>query len=196
MNIKEERSNPEITKRVESFLLDKITDNPNEVYSMKDLESLVKSHLQTQYPRVDISPHVAWALDMLHANRMIKRVGPGQWQSIDGPDPAYSERLTGYSPEGEFVRRGKSFLGSMGTTERKKFNREVEKATISAKMLKTAGLDQKGVYDALTKGGSTQFHPVAVKMAIKKVFSLPGSPDPSIDDPDVDPSIFGVDFEK
>lgn len=191
-----ERENQDITKKIESFLLDKITDNPNDVYSTKDLESVVKDQFQNQYGNVDVNPHVAWALDMLHSNKMIKRVGPGQWESVDGPDPVYSDRVTGYSPEGEFSRRGKNFLGTMGFTERKNFNREVEKAETSVKLLKGAGFDAKKVYDALTKSSGTNFHPVAIKLAIRKVFSLPGLPLDRDNEPEVDPSVFaGNDIE-
>lgn len=196
MIVDEDRTNPEITKKIESFLLDLVTEHPNEVYSAKDLESLVSSHLNSQYPGVQLTSHVPYAMNMLWSNQMVKLVGPNQWQSVDGPDPVYKERPGGYAPEGEFARRGKNFLSSMGTSDRKKFNQEVEKASISAKMLKNAGMDEKQVYDALAKGGSTQFHPVAIKMAIKKVFSLPGTQSDSGEDVDIDPSIFGVDFEK
>lgn len=196
MIINEERSNPEITKKIESFLLDTLTDNPNEIYSTKDLEALVKTQFQTQYQGVDVLPHVSWAVDMLHSNQMIKRVGPGQWQSVDGSDPVYSDRSTGYAPEGEFSRRGRNFLNSLGITDRKKFNREVDKATVSAKILKTAGMNEEQIYDALAKSDGTQFHPVAIKIAIRKVFSLPKLQSDPEKKTDIDPSIFGVDFEK
>lgn len=191
----EERTNPEITKKVESFLLDTLTNNPNEVYSLKDLEQLIVSNFQNQYQGVNVNPHVAWALDMLHANQMIKRVGPGKWQSVDGPDPVYTDRSTGYSPEGEFSRRGKNFIGVGKTTDRKNFNREVSKAEVSVKLLKNAGFDPKQAFDALSKGDGTQFHPVAIKLAIRKVFSLPGTPSDLNKDvgPEIDPSVFDSD---
>ena len=46
----------------------------------------------------------------------------------------------------------------------------------------------------MTKEGGTKFNPVAIKVAIRKVFALPvGTTEPQ---DDVDPSIFGIDFEK
>ena len=96
----EEISNPEITKVVESILLDFISENPTGAFKNADLEDEVRSKLGDKYQGVNILPHVSWALDMLHSNRMVKKIGPGVWQSIDGPDPVYAERQTGYSPEG------------------------------------------------------------------------------------------------
>lgn len=193
----ETRSNPEITKEVESILLDLISDNPNNAYTNKQLEQDIKNKLGNKYAGVDILPHVSWALDMLHSNRLVKKIGPGLWQSVDGPDAVYADRQTGYSPEGEYTKRGKNFLQNMGATERKKFNRDVNGAEVSVKMLKQAGLDEKQIFDSLVKNQGTKFNPVAIKVAIRKVFALPGTIGTGGgDETEIDPSIFGVDFEK
>jgi hypothetical protein len=189
------RENPGITKEIEPILLDIITANPNDSFTDKNLEPLVKNKISDKYKGVDILSHISLALDMLHSNKFVKRIGPGIWQSVDGPDPVYSDRSTGYSPEGEFARRGKNFLGSMGTSERKKFNQDVSGAEVSVKMLKSAGLSEKQIFDSLTKTSATKFNPVAIKVAIRKVFALPGTPGTG-DGEEVDPSIFGIDFEK
>lgn len=171
--INEEKSNPEITKKIESIILDLVSKNEMESYSIEDFEHFIKKDFGDEYEGVDIKAHVAWALDMLHANNLVKRVGPGIWQSIDGPDNVYSERSTGYAPEGEFARRGKNFLQKMSPTARKEFNKDVKTAEVSVKMLRNAGYDEQKVFDALTKGSTTKFNPVAVKVAIRKIFSLP-----------------------
>jgi hypothetical protein len=194
--ITESRTNPEITKQIESALLDIISENPTKVYDSEQLEHEIRPKMGNQFSGVNILTHIGWALDMLHTNRFVKKVGPALWQSVDGPDPVYAERQTGYSPEGEFTRRGKNFLGTMSSTERKKFNLDVGGAESSVKLLKNSGMDEKEIYDTLANNTGTKYNPVAIKVAIRKVFRLPGVGGSPTDEPEVDPSIFSVDFEK
>jgi hypothetical protein len=194
--IPEARTNPEITKQIESALLDVISENPTKVYDSEHLEQSIRPKIGNQFSGVNILAHIGWALDMLHTNRFVKKVGPALWQSVDGPDPVYAERQTGYSPEGEFTRRGRNFYGDMDDKSRKKFNLDVGGAESSVKLLKNAGMDEKQIYDTLMSSTGTKYNPVAIKVAIRKVFRLPGVGDKPINEPEVDPSVFGVDIEK
>jgi hypothetical protein len=195
----EAKTNPEITKKVESILLDIFSENENQSYPTKELEQLVKDKIDVTFKGVNILPHVSWALDMLHANSLIKKVAPGTWESVDGPDPVYVERSTGYAAPGEFARRGSNFTGTNGGSNRKEYNDQLKAAETSVKMLKRAGFSPKEVYDAMTKQESgTKFNPVAVKVMIKKAFSLPGIVDTNSDldhNSDIDMSIFGNDID-
>ena len=198
INFNEEKANQGITKELELVLLDILTDHKNDAYHPTELAKLAKEKMSDKYKNVDMTGHITYALDMLHSNHMVKRVGSNIWQSIDGPDPVYSDRVTGYAPEGEYVKRGKNFLGNMSGTERKKFNTDLSSAETSVKMLKRAGMtQQQQVYDAIIKSeNGTKFNPVAVKVAIKRIFSLPGLTTPTTDPiDDIDPSIFGNDID-
>jgi hypothetical protein len=197
MNTNEIRSNPNITNEIEPALLDIISENPTKVFTNKQLEQEVRPKIDPKFQSVNITTHVAMGMNSLFGNQFVKKVGPGLWQSIDGPDPVYAERRTGYAPEGEYVRRPGNFYTDMDANGRKNFNLDVKGAESSVKLLKQAGYDEKKIYDTLiNNSGGTKYNPVAIKVAIRKVFRLPGISGGQIDDPDIDPSIFGVDFEK
>jgi hypothetical protein len=191
-------ANERITKEVESILLDIFSDNPIESYPAKDLVDMVANKISDKYRGIDLASYVNWAADLLYSNRLIKKVGPNIWQSIDGPDPIYADRSTGYAPEGEFAPRGKNFLSSnMSPTDRKQFNSDFRKAEVSVKMLKTVGMTPKETFDALKE--TNNFNMIAVKIAIKKIYALPnGKNDIEKSGDDIDLSIFGndIDFEK
>ena len=159
--------NKGVTKDIESFLLDLLSDNPDEPYHLKDLSLMVNRRFAMKYGD-DLAYHIARAIDMLTFNKMAKKVAPNTWESIDGPDDEM-ERTGGYAPEGEFAHRTYK-VGAADTSHIKKFNDEIKKAELSVKMLKNMGQSRDQAQQNLLNSGN--FHPVAVKLAIKKSFAL------------------------
>ncbi len=159
--------NKHVTKDVESYLLDSFSDNPEETFTIKEIQSMVGRKFRSMYGD-DLKAHAAWALDMLHYNGLIKRVAPGTFESIDGPDEVYTERETGHAPEGEFSNRGKNTKGIVPIGSRKEFNQEIGKALVSARMLKNMGKDEHQISGLMTHD---KFNPVATKIALKQVFN-------------------------
>ena len=159
--------NKGVTKDIESFLLDLLSDNPDEPYHLKDLSRLVNRRFAMKYGD-DLEYHIARAIDMLTFNKMAKKVAPNTWESIDGPDDEM-ERAGGYAPEGEFARRTYK-VGAADTSHIKKFNEEIRKAEMSVKMLKNMGQGRDQIQQSLIDSGN--FHPVAVKLAIKNAFPI------------------------
>ena len=159
-----DKQNKDVTKKIQDWLLDLFSENPSEPYHTKELLTLVKREFAQEYG-YELEAHTAWALDMLHFNNMIKRVAPATYESIDGTDPVHTERETGHSPEGEFSARGfdvKKLEKATGTPFRQKY----AKAELSVKMLKNMGYNEERILAATQK----DFDPVAVKLAIKKLF--------------------------
>ena len=160
------KQNKDVTKKIEDWLLNLFSENPSEPYHTKELLELVRREFSHEYG-LELEAHTAWALDFLHFNNMIKRVAPGTYESIDGPDPVHTERETGHAPEGEFSGRGfnvKKLDKATGTPFRQKYG----KAELSVKMLKNMGKNEDEVRNILTDSGN--FDPVAVKLALKKIF--------------------------
>lgn len=160
-------NNKHITKDVEAFLLDIFSADAAEAYTYKELRAMANTKFRSTYG-IDLKAHVSWAIDMLHYNSLIKRVAPGTFESVDGPDDVYTERETGHAPEGEFSNRGKNTSGvkrDIGT--RKEFNAELSKSLWTVKMLKNLGRSKDEILDTLPP---TEYNPVALKLAIKQIF--------------------------
>lgn len=159
-------SNKNVTKEIESLLLNTISDNPEEAFTYKELKSLAKSKLGAKYGD-GLDAHVGWALDMLHFNNMVKRVAPGTFQSVDGPDEVYTERETGHAGEGEFSNRGKNVKGIVRVGSKSEFNKELSKSLVSVRLLKNMGHSESQIISELPPD---KFNPVAVKLAVKQMF--------------------------
>ena len=163
-------SDKKVTREIEDYLLDIFSESTDEPFSRKELMEKVRSKFSSEYGW-DIEAHVAWALDMLHANHLIKRVAPGTWEADEGPDDVYSERETGYAPEGEFAQRGRNFY-LQDTSEIKnktEWNHEFSKSDLSVKMLKNLGKSEKDIEEYLS-AGEHPYNRVALKVALKKHF--------------------------
>lgn len=188
-----EKANDRITIDVENILLDIFSDNPTLPLTVGELVVKVKTKLPEKYKNVNVDAHVNWALDMMHANNLIKRVGPATWEAVEGPDDVYSQRATGHAGEGEFANRGKNFTGSSGSMTRQSFNQQYQKALTSAKLLKSAGFSQSDAEKAMLNAGG--FHSVAVKAAVKMVYKMPtgNSPADELGAEDVK-DLFGVEI--
>ena len=161
-----EIGNKNVSKDIETYLLDIFSQDEANAFTYKELKGMVKSKFGSKYGD-DLDVHVNWALDMLHFNNLIKRVAPGTFQSIDGPDDVYTERETGHSPEGEFSNRGKNVKGVVKIGSKSDFNKELGKAVISVRMLKNLGHSEERIKSELP---SDKFNSVAVKLAIKQIF--------------------------
>jgi hypothetical protein len=158
--------NKGVTKEIENYLFDVLTDNPEEPFHVKDLFRMVHRKFSNKYGD-DLLSHTAWALNMLAFNKLAKKVAPGTWESYDGPDDEI-ERAGGYAPEGEFARRSYRVYGPISGDNKLSFKHYMDKAEMSVKMLKNMGDDRKTILNKLSD--KKNFHPVAVKLAIKKIF--------------------------
>jgi hypothetical protein len=158
--------NKKVTKDIENYLLSIFAEDEEIPYTTKELISMVKRKFGSKYGD-DLQSHTSWALDFLHFNKIIKRVGPGLWESSDGPDEIYTERETGHAEEGEFSHRGYNVRDTSHPKNKIDFNHEMAKADLSVKMLKNMGKNKEQVESALTSAG---FNPVCLKLAIKKYF--------------------------
>ena len=157
-------TNPAITKKLESFLFDFFVDCP-EPFHLKEIVQTVKEKLSSEY-QVKWENYVVWTLDLFHCNNLIKRVAPGTYESVDGPDDVYSERETGHVGEGEYVRRSVNFKGGIGKSYTKKlFNQELEKCEMAVSLLKV-NHDKDWIKVSLLKA---DFHPVAVKLSLRGI---------------------------
>jgi hypothetical protein len=146
---------------------------------------MVKSKVKSDYSHMDLEAHVAFALDMLHANRIVKRVAPRTWEADSGPDEPDSERLTGYAPEGEFAHRGRDFSRTAGVKNakpgmtQKEYNHMYGMADLSVKYFQKAGKTPEEIIKTLDAAPSFMgkiFARVAIRMAVKDNFNLPFSP--------------------
>ena len=162
--------NKGVTKAIEDYIFDILAAAPEEPFHTKDLFKKVQRKLASQYGD-DLLPHTAWALNMLAFNKLAKKVAPGTWESSDGPDDEI-ERIGGYAPEGEFARRSYKVYGPISSSDRQNFRQESGKAEMSAKMLKNMGKSRDQVLSDLTNSGN--FHPIALKLAVKKIFDGEG----------------------
>lgn len=162
--------NKGVTKAIEDFLFDILASDPEEPFHTKDLFRKVKRKFSSQYGD-DLLSHTAWALNMLAFNRLAKKVAPATWESVDGPDEEI-ERIGGYAPEGEFARRSYKVYGPMSSSDKRNFKHETDKAEVSVKMLKNMGRTPEEIIASLNS--EKGFHPVAVKLAVKKAFDLLG----------------------
>lgn len=160
--------NKNVTKEIESFLLDKLSAEPDQPWSVKELTMMAKRRFSNKFGD-ELTPHVSWAVDMLHFNKLIKRVAPGTWESIDGPDEVFTERETGHAPEGEFVARGYDTRDTSNPRNKADFRHEMSKADLSVKMLKNMGKSREDIHKMLTSS-EKPFNSVAVKLALKKYF--------------------------
>jgi hypothetical protein len=160
--------NNRVTKDIESYLLDLFSDHPEDPHSYKELNSRVKRKFSSTYGD-DLLPHTKWAIDTLHFNKLIKRVAPGVFESIDGPDEVYTERETGHAPEGPMATRGYNVTSKETSRFKSKsdFNLELDKALLSVRMLKNMGKTRTEVESMLLSGN---FNPVTSKLALKKIF--------------------------
>lgn len=157
-----------VTKAIEDYVFDILAAYPEEPFHTKDLFRKVHRKFSRDYGD-DLLSHTAWALNMLAFNRLAKKVAPGTWESADGPDDEI-ERMGGYAPEGEFARRSYKVYGPMSTKNKQEFKWATDKAESSVTILKNAGDSREVILDKLSleKG----FHPIAVKLAIKKMFPI------------------------
>ena len=160
--------NKNVTKEIESYLLDKLSSEPDQPWTKKELTGMVKRRFSGKYGD-DLESHTAWALDMLHFNKLVKRVAPGTFESIDGPDDVFTERETGHAPEGEFVARGYDTRDTSNPRNSSDFRHELGKADLSVKMLKNMGKSKKDI-ELMLNSGEKPFNSVAVKLALKKYF--------------------------
>lgn len=161
---RDEKPNQKITKDIENYLLDLFTADPEMPITRKELIYWAKK----KFGGSDIEPHVNWALNMLDYNRIIKKVAPGTYESVDGPDDEFKERETGYSPEGEFSARSHDTTRDTSKPKNKEdFKHEMYKADFGVKTLKNLGKDKAQVEAALT---AANFNPVCLKLALKKYF--------------------------
>ncbi len=158
--------NKNVTKEIENYLLDKFSEDENQPYTKKELVGMIKRKFSGKFGD-DLGPHTNWALDMLHFNKLIKRVAPGTFESVDGPDDIYTERETGHSPEGEFSPRGYDIRDTSRPKNKADFNHEMAKTDLSVKMLKNMGKTKEQIGAALT---TANFNPVALKLTLKKYF--------------------------
>lgn len=160
--------NKGVTKAIEDYIFDILAARPEEPFHTKDLFTMARRKFSGQYGD-DLLPHTAWALNMLAFNKLAKKVAPGTWESYDGPDDEI-ERSGGYAPEGEFARRSYRVYGPITPQQRQEFKHSTDKAETSVKMLKTSGMSKDQILSALT--AEKGFHPVAVKIAVKKYFQI------------------------
>jgi hypothetical protein len=167
---KENKHGDKVTKDIEAYLLDLFSENNEEPFPLKELTVLVRNKFSSIHGW-DLEAHVAWACDMLHANHLIKRVAPGVWEADEGPDEVYSERQTGYAPEGEFAHRGQNFnlKDTSNFKSKAEYNHELGKADWSVNMLKNMGKNADDIKTMLSSGDHP-YNPVALKIAIKKHF--------------------------
>ena len=160
-----------ITKDVEEQIVNLFSTNNGTPATYKEILEYVESKLGFGASWVNgLDAHVAWALDMIHSNNLIKRVGPRIWEAVEGPDDVYSERETGYAPEGEFVNRGRNFNSQPTFKTKVEFNREMDKAESSVKILKEMGKTKDEAFKMLINSTGTVFNPVAVKVSLNKLF--------------------------
>jgi hypothetical protein len=160
--------NKNVTKEIERFLLDKFAAEPEQPWSIKELIAVAKRKFSNKFGD-ELAPHVSWAVDMLHFNKLIKRVAPGVWESVDGPDEVFTERETGHAPEGEFMNRGFDTRDTSHPRNKADFRHEMSKADLSVKMLKNMGKSREDIHKMLSSGDKP-FNAVALKLAFKKYF--------------------------
>jgi hypothetical protein len=164
--------NKNVTKDIEQYLIDLFSKNEDEPFHNKELLVKIRRKFAAKYGW-GLDVHLAWALDALHFNQLIKRVAPGTFEAISGPDDVYSERETGHAPEGEFSKRGYNVYVKQGygdsESSKQAFNAEMRKVEISVKMLKNLGWSAQQIQDELNKFPD-KFKPVLIKLAIKRIF--------------------------
>jgi hypothetical protein len=160
--------NRNVTRDVENYLLNVFSENPDQPFTNRELISMVKRKFSSVYGN-DLDGNVVWALDAMHFNKLTKRVAPGTWESIVGPDAIFTERETGYAPAGEFIRRGYDTKNITHPKNKGEFKSEIDKADLSIKMLKNMGKSEDEIKSML-QSGETPFNPVAVKLSLKKHF--------------------------
>ena len=156
-----------VTTDIENYLFDLFAAEPENPYTKKELYAIVRRKFSGKYGS-DLKPHVNWALNKLDFNKLAKKVAPGTYENIDGPDDEYAERETGYAPEGEFA--GRSFDVRKDTSKpknRQDFKHEMFKSDFGVRTLKNLGKNKKEVEDALL---AANFNPVCLKLALKKHF--------------------------
>jgi hypothetical protein len=162
-------SKEKVSREVEDAILDIVAASPEEPFHFKELLAKIRARLAGKWGW-DLETHVAYALDMLHTNSLIKRVAPNTYESPEGPDDVYSERATGHAPEGEFVQRGRDFTrDTSNPVSKSDWRHEMSKADLSVKMLKNMGKDEATIRSMLLSGDKP-FNRVAVEVAIKKYF--------------------------
>ena len=159
-----------VSHDVENYILDIISERADEPFTFKELLEMIRNKYQSEYGW-DLEGHVVWALDMLHANSLIKRVAPNTYEMPEGPDDVYSERVTGHAPEGEFVPRGKNFMMQDTSQFKNKteYNHELGKADWAVNMLKNSGKTEEDIEEMLL-AGDHPYNRVALKVALKKHF--------------------------
>ena len=164
---RDEKLNNHVTKDIENYLLDLFAQDPEQPFTRKEMLYWTKKKFGGQYGN-DLEPHVSWALNMLDYNKLIKKVAPGTYESVDGPDDEFQERETGYSPEGEFQHRSHDTTRDTSKPKNKEdFKHEMFKSDFGARTLKNLGKDEAQVEAAMMAAG---FNPVCIKLALKKYF--------------------------
>jgi len=156
-----------VTKEIEEYLFDLFAAEPEVPYTKKELYSMVRRKFGGKWGD-DLKPHVNWAANKLDFNKLIKKVAPGTYENIDGPDDEYMERETGYAPEGEFA--GRSFDVRKDTSKprnREDFKHEMFKSDFGVRTLKNLGKSREEVEAALL---AANFNTVCLKLALKKHF--------------------------
>ena len=160
--------NKTITKEIENYLLDKFVEDIAQPWTRKELISTVKRKFSAKFGD-DLEAHVAWALDMLHFNKIVKRVAPGTFESADGPDEVYTERETGHASDGEYAHRGYDTRDTSRPKSKSDFSHELSKTDLSVKMLKNMGKDKNAVQSMLSSS-ENPFNPVALKLSLRKYY--------------------------
>ena len=174
LNISVPRDNPTNTgvcHAVEEAVLTIICADPEDAFHVKDLTRKVNRMLARQFG--ELGYHVVRAVDQFFANRLIKRVAPSTFQSVDGPDEEYSERLSGHVPEGAgYEPRPKNYTNNStvpSARRRALFNQELRKVESSIGILQRTKMTAEEIKTALL--GSGKFNPVAVKFCMRQVES-------------------------
>jgi len=163
-------SDKKVSHDVENYILDIISETIDEPFTFKELLEMVRNKYQSEYGW-DLEGHVSWALDILHANNLVKRVAPNTYEAPEGPDDVYSERATGYAPEGEFVPRGRDFTkqDTSHFENKDEYRHELSKAEWSVNMLKNMGKNEEDI-ETMLLVGEHPYNRVALKVALKKHF--------------------------
>lgn len=160
--------NKDITKKIELLLLDLFTNNSEEPFDEKYMLSIARQKFSSEYGW-DLQAHVSWARDKLFCNNIIKRVAPGIYENVNGPDEIYTERETGHVKEGEYANRGYNTKGpQFKKSHISDWNSLKRKADVSAKILKECGWDKEKVFDVMIESGN--FNPIATKLAVNELF--------------------------
>lgn len=165
---RENVNNTGVCKAVEEMVLTLIVSDPENAFHVKDIARKVNRKLGRIYG--ELGYHVTRAVDQFFANRLIKRVAPSTFQSVDGPDEEYSERLSGHVPEGEpYATRPANYTNNPTVPSARRqalFNQELRKVEASVGILQQSKMTLEQIKTTLLNSGN--FNPVAVKFCCRQ----------------------------